>query len=216
MKRSVHICGLYRQDLAGVTWQDLTADGSQVWTLNDWYRCYSWMKPHRVFNLQTMEHLKENVLNDDHRYPGDWMEIYKGAAECGTVFVLLEEWGIQDQQLLPADELLDAYPHARLCGISAMILCAVLEGFQKISLKGVQLRDNEYKYQLTGITQALAIARNAGVEVDNPRETEWAIREGSMALDVELIYDKAISLLAERLRVDTDVQLTHEPKKEQS
>jgi hypothetical protein len=208
--KTVHICGLFRQDLREVSQADLTQDGAQVWTVNDWYRCYPWMKPHRVFNLHTMKYQEEWIAREENagRYPGDWLEKYRRFAKKGTEFVLVEDWQIPGAILLPAEALMQSFP-VQYCGISAMILMAVLEGYERISLLGVRLRDSEYKYQISGISAAIRIARSRNIEAIVPHEAEWEARQLEIQPEVALLYDTVIACLADKLRADTEnVQYT--------
>jgi len=201
MAKTVHICGLFRADIPELS---SLSDG-QVWTVNDWYRCYPKMTPDRVFNLHTKEALDESLAVEgrEDRFPGDYISEYHMAAESGTQFVLLEQWGIANEMLYPADRIFDFLNghKVQFCGITAMILLAVLEKYEKICLWACPLRDNEYRYQIQGILKAIKIARFKGVEVECEYETDWAVRLTSTEPDVAKTYDDSIALLAERLRI---------------
>jgi len=176
MPKSVHICGLFRQDLANISWGDLTFDGSEVWTLNDWYRCYPWMTPHRVFNVHFFPHVNE----DEHRFPGDWKEWYnKVIARGGKISVVQTIEGVEEagQELLPMEMEQTFRLSSMGCGISTAICLATHLGFEKITLHGVYLRDEEYAYQIQFIENALKNAVLKGVQIVNPRSREWEGRD---------------------------------------
>ena len=176
MTKHVHICGLFRADLKGKAQSDLQSAGAEIWTCNDWYRCYPWMMPDRVFNSHYAPHINEAR----GRFPGDWKAWYNNVIENGGKISVVEEIaGVtpSGQELLPEELLTEFNISSMGCSISLMICMAIHHGASKISLHGVRLRDEEYSYQLDFINNALKHCLLRGVVVDNPHAEQWAARD---------------------------------------
>jgi hypothetical protein len=170
--KSVVICGLYRQDLQGFDDCSLKRLG-EVWTLNDWYRPYPWMRPDRLFNL----HLDSHVCAEDHRFPGDWQAEYNRAINHGTRVVVNKTIkGVNPAGQEKIDPLVWRRVPAHWRQIAVMTYLAALEGFDRITHKGVRLRDTEYLPHIVGLLEAMEIARNRGVEIVSPHEARWRDR----------------------------------------
>ena len=178
MIKHVHICGLFRADLKGVSQKDLSANGAEIWTCNDWYRCYPWMMPDRVFNIHYAPHVNESR----GRFPGNWKKWYDNVIDNGgkvSVVQKIEGINPDGQHLLPM-ELLDKFSISSMgCSISLALCLAIHEGFQKITIHGVRLRDAEYSHQIDFINNALKHCTLNGVQVDNPYAEQWKAREVS-------------------------------------
>lgn len=175
MSKHVHICGLYRQDLQGETLTSLKAGGAQVWTCNDWYRCYPWMVPDRVVNPHYFPHISA----DSDRFPGDWKAWYNNVIENDgkiSVVELIEGVDPSGQELLPENLASEFNMSSLGCSISLMICLAIHHGFNKITLRGVRLRDEEYSHQIDFIRNALRHCILRGVQVINPFADEWSAR----------------------------------------
>jgi len=175
MAKHVHICGLYRADLRGYTQSDLSSNGEQIWTLNDWYQFYPWMMPDRVLNVHYFPHINES----EHRFTGDWKAQYNRVVrEGGKISVVEVIKGVCEdgQELLPM-ELRDKFAMSSIgCGVSTAINLAIHLGFKKISLHSIRLRDAEYAHQIQFIQNALKNAEIHDVEVDNPYHDDWSSR----------------------------------------
>lgn len=188
--RTVHICGLFRQDLNGYDQADLSAGGAQIWTVNDWYRCYPWMMPDRLFNPHFAPHINEG---DDSRFPGDWRAKYNELIASGgkiSVVELIEGVNPEGQELIPL-ELWNKFPRSAIgCSISLAICLAAYQGFQRIELRGVRLRDTEYEDQLNFVQSAIMHAQRAGVtEIINPYEQAWAAQTPIKSIDWTIARD---------------------------
>ena len=177
---------------------DLTAGGAEVWTMNDWYRCYPWMTPHRLFNIHFAPHVTEGdparfpcelvphfeeVLGEDGPWVKktveriDWKDWYNHAIDSGCKVSVVEQiQGVSPdgQELVPLS-LWDTFPRSAIvCSVSLGICLAASMGFERIELRGVRLRDVEYTDQLNGVLNAIRHARSVGVkEIINPYEEVW-------------------------------------------
>jgi len=151
MIKHVHICGLFSADLK---------------------------VPDRVFNIHYAPHVNESR----GRFPGNWRRWYNNVIDNGGKISVVEEIkGIKPrgQQTLPM-ELSDKFSISSMgCSISLSICMAIHQGFQKISLHGVRLRDDEYAHQIDFINNALKHCILNGVQVENPYAEQWAAREVS-------------------------------------
>lgn len=181
--KSVVICGLFRQDLKDFDDCSLKRLG-EVWTLNDWYRCYPWMMPDRLFNLHLDSHVHESV----HRFPGDWKAMYNQAIRRGAR-VVVAKWidGVDagGQEIIDQDIWKSVPIHWRQ--IAVMTYLAACEGFERIVHQGVYLRDTEYLPHIVGLLEAMEIARNRGVDVYSPHEKRW--RDMAKTVDWSSIDD---------------------------
>jgi len=173
---TVSIVGLYRQDLAGESYDSLREKGD-IWTMGDWYRPYPWLySPDVVFNLHDPA-----ILDDlEHRFPGDWKSFYQN---CGAKIVVPGEHLAPWQQIIEHSvsyerliACLNDYPGGFACSISCAITLAVEMGYKKVIIRGCRLRDDEFKYQVAGILRAIKIANKHGVEVECEYLDEWDSR----------------------------------------
>jgi hypothetical protein len=167
----VLILGLFRADLQDYNDETvLKKEFGDIWTLNDWYRCYPWLvHPDLIINL----HRTPFPKTLDHRYPGDPVVKY---AESGACIVHHPDYPINMNHAfpLPLDELKERFPvHRMNCAISTLIYLAILANYENIALRGVLLRETEYQYQVRSVLDAINVARAVGIKVDNPREREW-------------------------------------------
>ena len=179
MDKHVHICGLFRADLEGMTPSDMSASGAEIWTCNDWYRCYPWMMPDRVFNIHYAPHINESP----GRFPGDWKSWYNRVIDNGGKISVVEIIGgvnPEGQELLPT-ELLDSFGiNSMGCSLSTSICLALYLGFKNISIRGARLRDPEYAHQLSFLENALRHCSLRGIHVDNPYADQWKLRQVDM------------------------------------
>jgi hypothetical protein len=134
------------------------------------------MMPDRVFN----PHYTPHVNQSRDRFPGDWKAQYNSVIENGgriSVVEIIDGVKVDGQELLPPELLTDFSISSMGCSISLAICLAVHRGAEKISLRGVRLRDEEYSYQIDFINNALKHCALRGVQVDNPYAEQWSARE---------------------------------------
>jgi len=144
------------------------APDSEIWTINDWYmrKPQSLIeRPDRVYNLHLLPETRSN------RFVGDWKKIY---SESGADIVTLGPMDGLDSRLLDTESLDSQFDKELLtCSISIMICEAMLEGFEEISLCGVELLAGEFVYQVRGILAAIEAARGRGIKVTAKNESKW-------------------------------------------
>lgn len=177
MERVVQIIGLYRQDLKDLDEESLKSYG-EIWTINDWYRPYPWLKnPDRVYNI----HQQESMAGVPNYRFVNWEQEYKEAIARGVEIITPFQYsdGL-NTKLLPIKELEDTFPvHQLQCSISIMMGVAILERVDKIIFRGIYLREEEYKYQIDGILLMAEYARCRGIEVEMPYEDKWIKERGT-------------------------------------
>ena len=196
MPRKITILGLEARSLEGWTARRIYETG-EVWTLNDWYVAFPTVKrPSRVYNI----HPPPFRHPSPRRYLGDWRSVYNLAIERGaTIWTAHEIDGLAGQCTIPKAEILRRFPVTLMnCQICVMLLHAVLEGdVERITLLGCGLTEDEYRYQALAISECVAEARAAGIEVVNPYEADWASRKSvvdwaNIAGAIKPYWEKAI------------------------
>lgn len=184
----VQIVGLYRQDLSGFDEESLKAHG-EIWTINDWYRPYPWLKnPDRVYNIHPQE-----SMNDVPQYRFvNWKQEYKEAISRGVKIITPSKYDDNlNTELMPLEKLEETFPIYMLqCSISIMMGIAILEMRNKIILRGVHLREDEYRYQVDGILRMAEYARERGIEIEMEHEEAW-LKNRIVAVD----WSKIIGLV---------------------
>jgi len=168
--KSVVICGMFRQDFEGLDESSIKAE-SELWVVNDWYTFLPFECPDRIYNIHRPPFTHPDTK---HRFI-DWKRRYNQAVKLGSRVMVTEKIpGIIGQRWVKTDALTNKFPTGFLqCSISTMIGEAILEGFSKIKLLGVRLRDDEFTYQIYGIRGMLNLAKAQGIKVDNLRDSEW-------------------------------------------
>lgn len=165
------ILGLFREEGLNAA----AVSGYDVITLNDWYRAYPWLiHPMVIMNLHTEKDIEEAKKND--RYPGDWKAIYN---QSGAMIVIppgVSFRGISTVEF-PIEEIQEAFEKPVItCGIAAMIYMAAILGYREILIRGVRLRDEEYRYEIRSILKAISDV-SAVAEIDCPYLDEWEERK---------------------------------------
>jgi len=122
-------------------------------------------RPDRVYNLHLVPETRQN------RFTGDWKKTY---SESGADIVTLGPVDGLNSRLLDTETLDSQFDKELLtCSISIMICEAVLEGFEEITLCGVELLAGEFVYQVRGILAAIEAARAQGIKVTAKNEAKW-------------------------------------------
>ncbi len=188
MDKVVQIVGLYRQDLRDFDEESLKSNG-EIWTINDWYRSYPWLKnPDRVYNIHPQESMDDVP---QYRFV-NWKKEYKEAISRGVKIITPFQYDNSlNTELMPIEKLEETFPAYMLqCSISIMMGIAILEMCDKIILRGVHLREEEYKYQVDGILRMAEYARERGIEVEMEHEEDW-LKNRIVAFD----WSKVIELV---------------------
>lgn len=159
MKNSVIICGLYYQDYQGQT-EDSLKEIGDLWVLNDWYQFlpFIWV-PDRIWNI----HKITEEIKISGRYPGNWKLKYN-YARC-PVMISEKIEGIKYQRLIEKEKLNQFGYENCSCQLSTMIYHAIIEGYENITLIGVGLNKDEYKYQARGILKAISECEKRGINI---------------------------------------------------
>jgi len=204
MDRVVQIIGLYRQDLQGLDEESLRSCG-EVWTINDWYRPYPWLKhPDRVYNLHPQESMTDVP---PYRFV-NWKQEYKEAISRGVKIITPFRYDAGlNTNLLPIYQLEETFSVTQLqCSIAILMGVAILKGVDKIILKGVYLREEEYKYQVEGILQMAEYARCRGIEVEMPYEKKWQEKR-SLVFDWASVGNGLVPYWMRRSNVGNTLQI---------
>lgn len=204
MDRVVQIIGLYRQDLHGLDEESLRSCG-EIWTINDWYRPYPWLKyPDRVYNLHPQESMTDVP---PYRFV-NWKQEYKEAISRNVEIITPFQYDTGlNTKLLPIRQLEETFPVTQLqCSIAILMGVAILEGVDKIVLKGVYLRDEEYKYQVEGILQMAEYARCRGIEVEMPYEKKWQ-KNRALVFDWSSVGNALVSYWMRRSNAGNALQI---------
>jgi hypothetical protein len=154
-------------------------EGQRVWTINDWYRFYPWLRGHeRVYNV----HEVPNEHPDGSGRFERWRWFYEAS---GAEIVTVDDHGFKRQRIIDSDGLLKEFG-AFFFGSSLgfMFAEAIREGVKVIEMEGIQLRaGQEYAYQIPSVLHNIDVARGLGIDVRTPHEPRWRLDSRSFDLN---------------------------------
>ena len=120
-------------------------ENCEVWTLNDYYRCYPWLEPTRIF--QTHMNIDENVKNIQKGRPDrwqNWREKYNNSN--AEIVTLKEDPGLKKQFVLDVKYLADKYGVEFFKStLSYMAAEAIAYKYDKVHLMGFSMME-DYDY----------------------------------------------------------------------
>jgi len=168
-KGKVLICGLwltdYINDYGLMHSEEELRQHGDLWVINDWYSFIPQIKtPDRIWNIHDMENIDCGRKNG--RYEGDFKKIYN-RCKCPVMSIKEHDLqGLDNVQYLNEEALLKYPVKALSCSISTMMLTAMIEGYTEVSIIGVALNKDEYKFQAQGLLEAKKILENENVSVN--------------------------------------------------
>ena len=159
MKTAI-LLGLYHSAVDLDDIKKRQADGAWLWTMNDYYQFYPWLRPDAIFQVHKPEWLP---LNTDGRWSGDYREIYNEAGcPIYTCWPDHLKNGVCFTNVLP-----DHFPMwLYQCTVVYMLAMALHHKFDRVEFEGMHFVDEgERVGQLPYIVEAIRVARNKGLEV---------------------------------------------------
>lgn len=140
--------------------------GHQIWTLNDFYMTYPWLKPHAIWQVHPPECIKSEY--EARRWLGNWRAVY---AEIGaTVYTCYDDPGAEYKLHKITDE--DLSPgHNYQNSLCYMMSQAQKMGVKHMEIRGVHMLNNlqERNFQIRAMVQSIDLLRDAGITVETQR-----------------------------------------------
>lgn len=177
--------------LFGKTGRNCDLSG-EIWTLNDWYRqgfASKTKRPARVYNIH--ERFEEN-LKDYRRYSPDWKQRYN---DSGAEIVTAESVeGLERQRCFNFERGVKEFRKGFFGGtFSYMFADAIWGKYDEITIIGMDLLGDEYRYQALYLKRNLVAARMCEIKVNLSNEERLGldkIADFETADDVQLMYSE--------------------------
>jgi len=166
MKKIVNLLGLYQPEMVVRNIASRDAFEGDVWSLNDFYWVYPWLKKvERNFELHPFRHTRNEMKTNKSRYKGDWKRAFRERVDDLMVFDT--RWGKEAKRkvsLFDYKKLKEKYPIDYASSIDCMIAQAIDDGYEMINIFGVQMI-NEHNIYGGGLLKAIDECRRHGIDI---------------------------------------------------
>lgn len=166
MKKIVNLLGLYQPEMIVRKIDSRDAFEGDVWSLNDWYWVYPWLKKvERSFELHPFRHVKKEMQTNKVRYRGDWKRAFK--YQVDDWMVMDKRWGKEAKRpvtIFDYKRLKETYPVEYASSIDCMIIQAIDDGYEMINIFGVQML-NEHAIYGGSLLKSIDEARFHGIDI---------------------------------------------------
>lgn len=139
----------------------------EVWGLNQLYIVFPAIEKAATRWFQIHHRTSYNHAVRDHNHHQRLAEL-----KC-PVYMQVKEPDIPNSVALPKDEVLQKFGDYFTNSISWMLALAIMEGFEKIAIFGVDMaQDTEYAEQRPSCEWLIGWARGAGIDVHIPQQSD--------------------------------------------
>lgn len=145
--------------------------GTEIWSLNDCYQPYPWLKVKSKYNLTRIYQIHRNDPEKPNRFVR-WKQEYN---DLGCEIVTIKDWGLKNQRIINNQDYVDKFGYELFqCSLGWFFADAIMESVTSIHLMGVDLdKEGEWEYQRPSVLKAIYKARENGITVLSHMESKW-------------------------------------------